>query len=151
MIDIMLFYKTRFLRLWPALFVYEFFNIFTWAVFTDKQTYQAIKKDIWLWTWKDLLFINNLEIGKLELGHTWSIAVEFQFYLISPFIVKLMYKSRRPWVYPLLIIIIATLCRLMDYAYYLPGSMTQDNFWTPGDDPAAFVANSLLWEKKIYF
>ena len=40
-----------------------------------------------------------------------------------------MYKSKYPWIYPLIIIIIATLCRIMNFLYYFPGCTTDDDFW----------------------
>lgn len=38
----------------------------------------------------------------------WSIAVEFQFYLISPFIVESMLQNKRPWAWPLILSVIST-------------------------------------------
>jgi peptidoglycan/LPS O-acetylase OafA/YrhL len=42
----------------------------------------------------NLLFVGNI-FGVESI--LWSVCVEFQFYLISPFIVKKMYNSKKPW------------------------------------------------------
>jgi len=81
MIDIMLFYKSRFFRLWPALLVYELVNIVVWLIYTagvsGPRSYENTWKDVVLWSLKELFFINNLPIGKFVLTHIWSVAVEF--------------------------------------------------------------------------
>ena len=45
------------------------------------------------WLFKEVLFINNLQIGRFEPSHVWTVATEFQGYLITPFLVKWMYRS----------------------------------------------------------
>ena len=42
------------------------------------------------YVWTNLLFLNNMYGTDGCLGQSWSIAVEFQFYLVSPFIVLAM-------------------------------------------------------------
>ena len=57
------------------------------------------------WGWANLLFLNNFFGPQLRpescLGHGWSMAVEFQLYLVSPLVVVWMLASRRaaavPW------------------------------------------------------
>jgi peptidoglycan/LPS O-acetylase OafA/YrhL len=68
--------------------------------------------------WANLLFVNNFIGEQLSfnacLMHSWSIAVEFQLYLVSPFVVWWMCARRgaagRPWglTAPLLLIAIGT-------------------------------------------
>ena len=38
MIDIALFYKSRFFRLWPALLVYEIVNMIAWSIYMEGAT-----------------------------------------------------------------------------------------------------------------
>jgi len=54
-----------------------------------------------------LAFVNNM-IGNIFL--TWSVAVEFQFYLISPYIIYALYrtKEKRIWILPIAIFLIST-------------------------------------------
>jgi len=57
----------------------------------------GICNDTW---WRNLLFINNLWGISGCLGQSWSIGVEFQMYLLSPFIVRLMLVNwqHRRWI-----------------------------------------------------
>ena len=56
--------------------------------------------------------------------HLWSIAIEFQFYLISPCLILLMNYTSYPWIVPLVAYIISAsigslalvkLCSSVDY------------------------------------
>ena len=40
-----------------------------------------------------------------------------------------MYKSTKPWIYPLIIIVLSTLCRIMNFIHYFPGCTTDDDYW----------------------
>lgn len=89
-IDVWNFYRGRFWRLWPTLAVFIVFD--SYRKFRVKQlTY--------------LVMIGNF----LYQSHVWSVAVEFQFYIISPFIVRhMIWKSdhccsRKPWLLPAII------------------------------------------------
>jgi peptidoglycan/LPS O-acetylase OafA/YrhL len=53
-----------------------------------------------------LTFLNNF-VETMPF-HYWSVAVEFQMYLISPFIIRHLYKSKRPWILVALLSLIAT-------------------------------------------
>ena len=77
------FLLNRFLRIFPVLLVYVLYRVICHS------DYSALY---------DLVFINNL-IG--PKSHIWSVAVEFQFYLISPFLVKAMKNSQNPCLYPI--------------------------------------------------
>lgn len=81
------FLRSRFLRIWPALFVDSFFNLYFGET---------------MWNgFLTLFFVSNF-FG-IET-HLWSVCVEFQFYLLSPLIVGAMFKAKRPW------LIVLTLC-----------------------------------------
>ena len=76
-IDINNFLKSRFFRIWPALLIYSMFSI---------AHYQSLRKIM-----PRLLFISNYTGPPFD--HIWSVSVEFQFYLVSPFLVQFLFKS----------------------------------------------------------
>lgn len=49
-----------------------------------------------------LIFVNNF-FYEGTMDQMWSVACEFQFYLVSPFIVMHMASSERPWLIPVLL------------------------------------------------
>ena len=68
-IDYFPFIRNRFWRLWPNLVAYEVINIpGFYYLFRDPKA---------LWHLKDLLFINNTQIGRFEPSHVWTVATEF--------------------------------------------------------------------------
>ena len=92
-VDVLNFYRSRFLRIWPSMVP---------AVLVYMKTHPLNLAGI-------LLFVDNLidynKNWQVET-HLWSIMVEFQFYMISPFIVSWMSKSKRPFLAPLILFII---------------------------------------------
>ena len=94
-IDFKHFLRNRFLRIWPALFAYVFFVAILLLI--SGTPVVAILRYI-----SPLLFINNFT-GK-PLTHIWSVAVEFQFYLISPWIITKM----ETWKLPLVLCLFST-------------------------------------------
>jgi len=95
-IDVFNFYRGRVLRLYgPLVIATAILAIF-------------IGKIVWL----TLLFVNNIFYGENNEGfvHTWSVAVEMQMYLISPFILIAMYRFKYDvWFIPFIISLISTL------------------------------------------
>jgi hypothetical protein len=50
----------------------------------------------------------------------WSVSVEMQFYIFSPFIVRNMYNSEKPWLLPLLLSLISTALAFGLFIYIEP-------------------------------
>lgn len=87
-IDVWAFYRGRFFRLWPLVFVWIFTRtIVEGILFNWTDTPNAFN-------WKNLsvLFFTNNWIGAGDQG--WSLAVEFQFYLASPLFIYWMGRSK---------------------------------------------------------
>ena len=122
-IDIIHFYRNRFLRLWPA----EAVGSIVWLLFMATQaTLRPGLKVAWSQEVPILFFLNNLtSFGGWPLSHLWSVAVEFQFYLISPCLILFMYNHSCPWLVPLALYIVSAIigiyavlkfCEPVDYS-----------------------------------
>jgi len=124
-----LFYFHRYWRLTP---VYAFV-ILVYTTLTPYMTngpfhylYRSTKTDLCVDTWwTNMLYINNFypsSSGRQCLGWSWYLANDMQFYILTPFIVLLYYKSRRAgWI--LVSCLIATSMALnagLSYQYELP-------------------------------
>jgi len=76
-----LFYARRLLRLWPALLV---------AVLADV----VLIGDHPDMAWANLLYVSNfVPIAQAAMGWTWSLAIEEQFYLVCPWLVRSLGES----------------------------------------------------------
>jgi peptidoglycan/LPS O-acetylase OafA/YrhL len=85
-LDVKSFIRSRFIRIWPAMCVYITLMTPLIGAYFKCDLFTAFLK-FWLTT---MTFIcNYLGYG----SHLWSVAVEFQMYLLSPFYVKWIYKN----------------------------------------------------------
>jgi len=93
-INLRSFYIRRTFRLFPALYATIFFVLiytFFFATITVKETiyYEIVSSSLylsnisWAWGWAE---------DNIILGHTWSLAVEEQFYLIWPILIVLFLR-----------------------------------------------------------
>jgi peptidoglycan/LPS O-acetylase OafA/YrhL len=109
-ISLKAFYIRRTLRLFPALYLLCFI-VFIYAIFFR---HGHDKISIFQEVYSSLLYVNNIswywDWGKegLLLGHTWSLAIEEQFYLIWPWFIllALRYDSLKTLMLALIVFIL---------------------------------------------
>ena len=91
------FFLRRFFRLMPV-YWYALFSSAAVVYFLPPLKYHAVEipKNI-LSIWMNLLYINNFfsfEQTYAPMAHSWSLAVEEQFYIVCPFAILLFMKTR---------------------------------------------------------
>src|SRR5205823_6453336 len=98
-IDLIAFYRRRILRLFPALLAL----LIACALFTLFYTTGAAAEDNWrgilsalvyVGNWTRIGYLGNWHHGLGMLDHTWSLAVEEQFYLTWPLLLAFMLSRR---------------------------------------------------------
>lgn len=107
------FYKKRFKRIYPALFVMVFFT-FLLALYSEtplglsefvSQSFSALTftSNLYYLNQSGSYFATSSDLNWLL--HTWSLSLEWQYYLIFPLIIKIgtMLKGYRNWFYLLII------------------------------------------------
>lgn len=113
-IDVWNFYRGRFLRLWPMVAFWIFFRFIVEGFVAGRIT----NPDQWKLL-SVLLFANNWT-GTGDQG--WSLAVEFQFYIVSPLLVFWMARAKPGkaiWM-PIVMAIICLNCRIWAAYFYCP-------------------------------
>lgn len=102
-IDIPLFYLRRILRLWPALLV----MVATFYLLKNLPVRE------WL---PSITYTSNITRVLWEypiaIGHTWSLAIEEQFYLLWPLSLLFILKSKRPVFWITVILLVGIIWRL---------------------------------------
>jgi len=101
-IDWVYFMKLRFLRIYPGLATYLI------VAFIGLTATSGSAVTVANYVLPPAFFVNNLVPLKIHKSHLWSIAVEMQFYTLSPYLLKKMLRSQKPWIYPLVAFIFCT-------------------------------------------
>jgi peptidoglycan/LPS O-acetylase OafA/YrhL len=111
-VDFWNFYRGRFIRLFLPMALTATILCFVWH-----------KSDI-LWA---LLFLNNIIYRNNT--HLWSVAIEFQMYMISPIIILAIYKyTKNTWLIPFGISLVSTIINMVFFSS-CPGGEEGDSFW----------------------
>lgn len=107
-INLSLFYKKRALRLLPALFFFILI-IFCFITFVEQQRWQIDKfYETIPAIFNYMNFIRVLDIYDAPYtGHTWTLSLEWQFYLIFPIVLWILFKKFNHEIIYLLLFIVA--------------------------------------------
>lgn len=140
-INILRFYIKRLLRLWPALAFLIAVQLLYRYTFSNSGFYQHVEHAV-----AALLYVGNwlraFQLSTLgDLGHTWSLAVEYQFYFFWPFYLNwLFWLSRRPlaWIVGIAITILLSII----WRLFLVGDETKIERLYNGTD---LRIETLLW------
>lgn len=114
------FYLRRVLRIFPLFYLALLLCLLVIPAITSGglDTSYYTRNQIWLWTYlQNWLFIFKEPYGDKILLHTWSLAVEEQFYLVWPLLILLFRTPRR------LLWVMLTLLALVALARYMVWSM----------------------------
>lgn len=106
------FYERRVRRLFPALFVLLVFCLCVAHVLLPPAPYDAFGRSLVASSGFGSNVLFWLEAGYFTPGaeskpllHTWSLAVEEQFYVVFPVLLIVLYRWRRQWVRPVLAVL----------------------------------------------
>jgi peptidoglycan/LPS O-acetylase OafA/YrhL len=129
------FYIRRTMRLFPALYVLLIFcSIYNGFFIFDKEMQASTWKEIYA----SAFYLNNISwswgwgIGSILLGHTWSLAVEEQFYLIWPLLLFVFMKWNRLNLLAMLLFLfigVSWSMRLLGYAGPIYTSLVQESIF----------------------
>lgn len=129
------FFIKRFFRIIPPYF-FTLLLYFCFPFFRERESLSPL--------WKFLTFTQNYGLDVINKGtfsHAWSLCIEEQFYLILPFSLLLLIKSKTLKYLKFIIFIIilfSILARYFSWQEYVLPNLNSDEFWK-------------VWYMKIYY
>ncbi|EQB93147.1 acyltransferase family protein [Elizabethkingia anophelis] len=129
------FYIKRFFRIIPP-YAFTLLLYFGIPFFREREALSPL--------WKFITFTQNYELDVINKGtfsHAWSLCIEEQFYLVLPFSLLLLIKTKTlPWIKWLVpfLIITSIFCRFIAWNEYIIPHINSNQFW-------------LEWYMKIYY
>jgi peptidoglycan/LPS O-acetylase OafA/YrhL len=124
------FYTRRLLRIFPLYFLLLIIGLFVLPLVKTIDMSYYTSNQVWLWTLlQNWLYIFKPPYGDQSLLHTWSLAVEEQFYLLWPVVVLLVRRPGRLLLIALFVLALAASARALVW-YYEPGSFGPASFYT---------------------
>tara|TARA_B110000503_G_scaffold43673_1_gene71489 strand:+ start:534 stop:2450 length:1917 start_codon:yes stop_codon:yes gene_type:complete len=152
------FYMRRARRLLPALYLTILLTIFFSFIFLPRGDYEEFYYSVYstLGFYSNLFFAQNSDYFNVPyflkpLVHTWSLSIEFQFYLVYPIILLacLKYLNSQKIIFIFVILCITNLAYIqlggnLQYEYpYLENNITLFN---PPNSGTFFFSGSRVWE-----
>jgi peptidoglycan/LPS O-acetylase OafA/YrhL len=122
-IDWVYFMKLRFLRIYPGLATFLILAFIFQTIATGSP------KAVANYVLPPAFFVNNFMPLKIHKSHLWSIAVEMQFYTVSPYLLKKMLRSEKPWIYPLVAFVFCTTMWFVVLSAVCPEGWSDTKVW----------------------
>jgi len=142
------FYLRRTLRIFPAYYVFIIITISADLILGSDEIKPAILPSL---TYTMNYFNAFYGHPSLSVAHTWSLAIEEQFYLIWPALILLILKANNKWLVPTLVTIIfcCMAWRSLAYTYFQLGAPYVYNaFETRADSLAMGCLLAVLLQKQ---
>jgi peptidoglycan/LPS O-acetylase OafA/YrhL len=114
------FYMRRILRIFPLYYFTLIFSFFLLPYIIPSYINMSYytNNQFWLWTYlQNWLYIFKEPFGTPMLLHTWSLAVEEQFYLIWPVVIFLIRKPRVLLITVSVVLVLVGFARFMTWEY----------------------------------
>jgi peptidoglycan/LPS O-acetylase OafA/YrhL len=131
-IDVGRFLIRRSLKIWPAYFAFLAYLV-AMPLLKGTATLSSLMSDYW----PNVVFLNNY-IGPNPALHTWSLAVEEQFYLLLAVFLVALVRTGTSWIGPLFLLapliwsVIRAICALAGDPYLSDPTMPATHLWLDG-------------------
>jgi len=153
------FYIRRFFRIVPVYYVWiALYVLLVWigGTFLSRHLHTELHPAIGWAVWRHFLFLQNVRpmdyalLAGYWFGPMWSLAVEEQFYLVAPFVVRLL--SRRWLILFLLGVVIGALCLRVLLYRFSPSPQWPAYVWMPcrADSLAIGALGAVGWKNAAF-